>query len=98
MTEPNPFSSASAYDHIINPKLVLGTTGYQVGVDIANIDIIYARQLGGGTASQQIEQAYIQQIGSTGLSGQAYFNQIGSSGSSGDGYFNRIYWNQFIPS
>jgi hypothetical protein len=98
MTEPNPFSSASAYDHIVNPKIVLGATGYQVGVDIANVDIIYARQLGGGTASQQIQQAYIQQIGSTGLSGQAYFNQIGSSGSSGDGYFNRIYWNQFIPS
>ena len=98
MTEPNPFSSASAYDHIINPKLVLGTTGYQVGVDIANIDIVYSRQLGGGTASQQIQQAYIQQIGSTGLSGQAYFNQVGSPGSSGNGYFNTIYWNQFVPS
>ena len=44
MTEPNPFSSASAYDHIINPKLVLGTTGYQVGVDIANIDYSVLQQ------------------------------------------------------
>jgi hypothetical protein len=100
MTQPNPFSSTNSYDHIVNPKIVLGATGYQVGVDIANIDIIYARQLGGATGSQQIQQAYIQQIGSsgiTGLSGQAFFNQIGSTGSSGSAYFNTIYWNQFSP-
>ena len=98
MTQPNPFSSADSYTHLISPKIIGdGITGYDIAVDLVDIDTIYSRQLGGSTSTQQIQQAYIQQIGSTGLSGQAFFNTIGSSSSRGDAYFNNINWTSFTP-
>jgi len=98
MTQPNPFSLADSYTHLISPKIIGdGTTGYDIAVDLVDIDTIYSRQLGGSTSTQQIQQAYISQIGSTGLSGQAFFNTIGSSSSRGDAYFNNINWTSFTP-
>jgi hypothetical protein len=98
MTQPNPFSLADSYTHLISPKIIGdGITGYDIAVDLVDIDTIYSRQLGGPTSSQQIQQAYIRQIGSTGLSGQAFFNTIGSSSSRGDAYFNNINWTSFTP-
>lgn len=98
MTQPNPFSLADSYTHLISPKIIGdGITGYDIAVDLVDIDTIYSRQLGGSTSTQQIQQAYIHQIGSTGLSGQAYFNTIGSSSSRGDAYFNNINWTSFTP-
>lgn len=98
MTQPNPFSLADSYTHLISPKIIGdGTTGYDIAVDLVDIDTIYSRQLGGSTSTQQIQQAYIRQIGSTGLSGQAFFNTIGSSSSRGDAYFNNINWTSFTP-
>jgi len=98
MTQPNPFSLADSYTHLISPKIIGdGITGYDIAVDLVDIDTIYSRQLGGSTSTQQIQQAYIRQIGSTGLSGQAFFNTIGSSSSRGDAYFNNINWTSFTP-
>jgi microcystin-dependent protein len=110
MTQPNPFSMANSLEHLVNPKIVVGATGYQVQVDIANVDTYYGRQLG-GSSGLQIQQAYIQQIGTTGSSGsaffsqigstassgQGYFSQIGTSGSRGDAYFDDLYYNNLIP-
>jgi len=107
----NPFSFENSLEHLVNTKLTSGPT-YEVQVDLANVDIYYGRQLGGPTASQQFQQAFIGQIGTTGLSGsaffnqigttgssgQAFFNQIGSSGSRGNAYFDTIYWNAFSPA
>jgi hypothetical protein len=91
MTQPNPFSMANSLEHLVNPKIVTGATGYQVQVDIANVDTYYGRQLGGPTASRQFTQAFIQQIGITGLpTTQAFINQLGTSGSSGSAFFNQI--------
>jgi len=109
----NPFSFENSLEHLVNPKIVSGATGYEVQVDLANVDTYYGRQLGGPTAVREFEQAYIQQLGTTGLpttqafitqigttgySGQAFFNQIGSSNSRGDAYFDTIYWNAFSPA
>lgn len=108
----NPFSFENSLEHLVNTKIVSGPN-YEVQVDLANVDTYYGRQLGGPTASQEFEQAYIHQLGTTGLpttqaffnqigttgsSGQAYFNQVGSSGSSGKAYFTDIYWTNFYPS
>jgi hypothetical protein len=91
MTQPNPFSMANSLEHLVNPKIVTGATGYQVQVDIANVDTYYGRQLGGPTATRQFTQAFIQQIGTTGLpTTQAFINQLGTSGSSGSAFFNQI--------
>ncbi len=46
MTEPNPFSTASALNHLVNPKIVGGATGYQVKVDVANVDTYYGNSVG----------------------------------------------------
>jgi hypothetical protein len=111
MTEPNPFSTVNSLNHLVNPKIVSdGATGYQIQVDIANVDTFYGRQLGGtanqfaqayiqqiGTTGFPSQQAFFQQIGTTGISGQAYFNTIGSTGSSGDAYFNTVHWKAFDP-
>jgi hypothetical protein len=111
MTQPNPFSTANSLEHLVNPKVITVSGNYEVAVDIANVDTYYGRQLGGPTASQEIQQAYIRQIGTTGISGQAFFNQIGTTGSSGqaffntigsstsrgDGYFDTVYWNNLVP-
>jgi len=110
MTEPNPFSTINSLNHLVNPKIVTGATGYEVQVDIANVDTYYGRQLGGtanqfsqayiqqiGTTGFPTQQAFFQQIGTTGISGQAYFNTIGSTGSSGDAYFNTVHWRAFDP-
>jgi len=112
MTQPNPFSMANSLEHLVNPKIVLGLTGYQVAVDIANVDTYYGRQLGGSTSSQEFQQAFIRQLGTTGLpstqafinqigisgsSGSAFFNQIGSVDSRGDAYFDTVYWNNLVP-
>jgi len=109
----NPFSFENSLEHLVNPKIVSGTTGYEVQVDLANVDTYYGRQLGGPTAVQEFQQAFIRQIGTTGLptqqafvtqigttgsSGSAFFNQIGSLNSRGNGYFNTIYWNAFSPA
>ena len=110
MTQPNPFSTANSLEHLVNPKVITVSGNYEVAVDIANVDTYYGRQLGGPTASQEIQQAYIRQIGTTGISGQAFFNQIGTTGSSGqaffntigsstsrgDGYFDTVYWNNLV--
>jgi len=97
MTEPNPFSTVNSLNHLVNPKIVSdGPTGYQVQVDIANVDTFYGRQLGG--TANQFAQAYIQQIGTTGVpTQQAFIQQLGSTGSSGAGYFNTINWKEFNP-
>ena len=110
MTEPNPFSTLDSLNHLINPKIVTGATGYEVQVDVANVDTFYGRQLGGtanqfaqayiqqiGTTGFPSQQAFINQIGTTGISGSAFFNTIGSTGSSGDSYFNTIHWRAFDP-
>ena len=79
MTEPNPFSTLDSLNHLINPKIVTGATGYEVQVDIANVDTFYGRQLGG--TANQFAQGYIQQIGTTGFpSQQAFIQQIGTTG------------------
>jgi len=102
---------ANSLEHLVNPKVITVSGNYEVAVDIANVDTYYGRQLGGPTASQEIQQAYIRQIGSTGISGQAYFSQLGTTGSSGqaffntigsltsrgNGYFDTIYWNSLVP-
>ena len=115
MTQPNPFSMVNSLEHLVNTKINNGPTGgYEVNVDIANVDIYYGRQLGGPTGTQRIQQAYIRQIGEEGISGSgsaffnqigsttsrgnAFFNQIGSTASRGDAYFNRIYWNFLDPA
>lgn len=107
----NPFSFENSLEHLVNTKITSGPS-YEVQVDLANVDTYYGRQLGGPTASQEFEQAYIMQIGTTGLptqqafitqigttgsSGQAFFNQIGSPASRGDGYFDTVYWNNLVP-
>jgi hypothetical protein len=102
----NPFSFENSLEHLVNPKIVTGATGYEVQVDLANVDIYYGRQLGGPTAVREFEQAYIQQIGITGLptqqafitqigttgspTQQAFITQIGTTGSSGSAFFNQI--------
>jgi len=99
MSQPNPFSLASSYDHLVNPKIVMGNTGYQVKVDIANVDTIYGKQLG-GSSGLEFQQAFINKIGSTVNNGQAFFSQIGSTGVSGyagNAYFNDLYYNNLIP-
>ena len=107
----NPFSFENSLEHLVNTKITSGTTGYEVQVDLANVDTYYGRQLGGPTASQEFQQAFIRQIGTTGLSGSAFFNQIGTTGSSGqaffnqigssssrgNGYFDTVYWNNLVP-
>jgi hypothetical protein len=94
----NPFSTANSFDHIINPKIVSSQTGFQVAVDLVDIDTTYTRQLGNPT--RPVDQAFITQIGTTLNHGQAYFTQIGSTGPTGyvgDAYFNALYYNQLIP-
>jgi hypothetical protein len=98
MTQPNPFSMANSLEHLVNPKIITGLTGYQVAVDIANVDTYYGRQLGGSTTSQVIQQAYINQIGTSGSSGSAFFNLIGNTGSAGNAHFNKIFWGSFEPA
>jgi hypothetical protein len=46
MTEPNPFSTANSLNHLVNPKIVTGATGYEVKVDIANVDTFYGNSVG----------------------------------------------------
>lgn len=60
MTQPNPFSSASSYDHLVNPKIVLGATGYKVGVDIANVDTYYGTAV--GSSGMRISDIWVNTI------------------------------------
>jgi len=47
MTQPNPFSMANSLEHLVNPKIINnGLTGYQVAVDIANVDTYYGKSVG----------------------------------------------------
>jgi hypothetical protein len=101
----NPFSFENSLEHLVNPKITSGPD-YEVQVDLANVDTYYGRQLGGPTAVREFEQAYIQQIGITGLptqqafitqigttgspTQQAFITQIGTTGSSGSAFFNQI--------
>jgi hypothetical protein len=101
----NPFSFENSLEHLVNPKITSGPD-YEVQVDLANVDTYYGRQLGGPTASREFEQAFIRQLGTTGLptqqafitqlgttglpTQQAFITQLGTTGSSGSAFFNQI--------
>jgi len=87
-------------DQILAPKIVgNSSTGYEVRMDMGNLDIMYASQIGGtgyevnqiyaktiGTVGDPVNLINSQQIGVSGSSvSNLYVKQIGATGSSGSG-------------
>ena len=61
MATLNPFSNTNVLDHIISPKIVGPTGGgYQVAVDLVDIDTITARQL--GSTGRVIEDIFVNRL------------------------------------
>jgi len=103
MSLPNPFSSSNVLEHIVAPKVVGSSGGYQVAVDLVDIDTVYSRQIGSTALPVSIE--YLTQLGTTGQPVvQGYFTQLGAGPDGNtaynvqDLYVNRIHWTEFIPT
>jgi hypothetical protein len=57
MSGLDPFSTANVLSHIISPKIVNGPSGFQVDVDIVDIDTAYVNQL--GTTADRVTDIYV---------------------------------------
>jgi hypothetical protein len=78
MSLPNPFSTSNVLEHVIAPKIISGSSGYRVAVDVVDIDTVYSRQLGSSTNPIALE--YAVQIGTPqNPVTQGYFTTLGSS-------------------
>jgi len=88
MSGTNPFSTSNASQHNLVSK-VIGNAPYQVAVDLVDIDIVHARQL--GTPDIPIDNAFINFLGTdtvgtnspvlVGNFKQIYANKIGAPDS-----------------
>jgi hypothetical protein len=86
MSSSNPFSTSNAQQHNLVSKII-GTSPYQVAVDLVDIHTVHTQQL--GSSDDSVNQAYIGLIGDIGSSGSGYFQELA---------VGTIYCNNIIPS